>query len=134
MSSVKDIIQAFSIPLEVAFFILRDLKSNSVHFKLLGASVYARRLVWLGLFIVANCWRSHRRWQPQLRCAVVAVAVTALAARPCEQITERGPPKRRRRKGRRMTAARRPDEFAGPCRVNTLPPLYPHCMRHQQHR
>ncbi|CAL1263886.1 unnamed protein product [Larinioides sclopetarius] len=36
-----------------------------------------------------------------------------------------------------MTAARHPsgrDEFGGPCRVNTLPPLYPHCMRHQQHR
>ncbi|KFM79196.1 hypothetical protein X975_27118, partial [Stegodyphus mimosarum] len=36
-----------------------------------------------------------------------------------------------------MTAARYPsgrDEFGGPCRVNTLPPLYPHCMRHQQHR
>ncbi|GFS38383.1 uncharacterized protein TNIN_327731 [Trichonephila inaurata madagascariensis] len=36
-----------------------------------------------------------------------------------------------------MTAARHlsgRDEFGGPCRVNTLPPLYPHCMRHQQHR
>ncbi|KAG8182501.1 hypothetical protein JTE90_020416 [Oedothorax gibbosus] len=32
-----------------------------------------------------------------------------------------------------MTATGR-DEFGGPCRVATLPPLYPHCMRHQQHR
>ncbi|XP_054711328.1 protein stum homolog [Uloborus diversus] len=33
-----------------------------------------------------------------------------------------------------MTASTAREYGAGPCRVNTLPPLYPHCMRHQQHR
>ncbi|GIY25997.1 uncharacterized protein CDAR_439671 [Caerostris darwini] len=115
----------------------RNFHSKSIHFRATAPQL-------------ATANRNHRlRWRPAEEITAVAAVTphslrrssSAFAAAVKEHGTTAarspGPRKRKGTRRNRMTAARYPsgrDEFAGPCRVNTLPPLYPHCMRHQQHR
>lgn len=67
-------------------------------------------------------------WRPNLQQPLGSFPVT-----PHRLVARLGSHRGTTERNNGMTATGR-DEFGGPCRVSTLPPLYPHCMRHQQHR